>query len=104
MLLPVAHSAVVEACVAGDVRHRPIAFDPVPGRADHHGEFALEVKPIGHARLAQRLAVSDLRIGEAGEHQRVIWPGRIAARLVEVGGDAQDFARVGDGRQQLHRG
>ena len=102
MPLPLADGAVVVAAIAGDDAHG-VGFRDVPGGlADDDGEFGLEVERVGGVGADDRLVVTDLAVGPAGENGGLLGLG--AATLEDVGQvvepDADDLVGVRDGRQE----
>ncbi len=70
--LIVAHAAVDEAGVAGDVIERVLGLDVASGFADDDGEFAFEIKIVRHHRPDHLAVMADQRVGEAHEHARLL--------------------------------
>src|SRR5262245_49837639 len=97
-LLVVAHAAIDEAGVAGDVLERALDRDMASTATDHYRKLALEVEALRYRRADHLALVAGQRIGEADEHARLLRqlaPGFRRVRTV-IDAGAQDFLRVRD--------
>ena len=70
--LVVAHAAVDEAGIAGDVVERALGLDVAAGLADDQRQLALEIEIVGYRWPDHFAAVADQRVGEADEHARLL--------------------------------
>src|SRR5581483_10070016 len=100
--LIIAHAAVDEDRVAGDVVERAFDRNMAAALADHHGELALVIEMVGELGADHLALVADQRVGETDEHARLL--GQLAAhfggvRLVVHAG-AEDFLGLRDHRQE----
>src|SRR5690606_23429931 len=97
--LEIAHAAVVEARVARDVLHGPLARHAPALLADDDGELAFVVELDRFARPHDRLQMADEAVREAHEDHGILGP--LAAHLLDVrqvvDADAEEFrGRIGD--------
>src|SRR6266566_6619561 len=77
--LIIAHAAVNEACVAGDVLERAIEWNVTSAFANHQRKLAFEIEIVRDLGSDQFAAMADQSIGKANEHARLLW--QVASHL-----------------------
>src|SRR5262245_8407633 len=96
--LIVAHAAVDEAGVTGDVVERAPDWDMATAATDHNCKLAFEVEALRHRGADHLALVAGERVGEPDEHARLFWqfaPGLGGmGTLIDAG--AENLVRVRD--------
>ena len=104
--LIIAHRAVDQDRIAGDVVEGVFGRDVTPAFADDQRQLAFIIEIVRYTGADHGAVVADQRVGEADEHARLLR--QFAADLRRMGAvidaGAEDFFRARDHRSEFHVG
>ena len=103
-LLIVAHAAVDEAGIAGDVIERALDRNVAATASDDDRKLALEVEALRHRGANHLAVVAGQRVGESDEHARLfrqLAPG-LGGMGAVIDAGAENFRRLRNDRQKSY--